>query len=181
MEASLTKVERRARWAYEFGRGKRALWGTLPIASLAVAAMLLFPMVWQSYVAAGVMGAVALVALYWGKTPARAVLPGVLAGLAPLGCSYFARIVGHVCTGGACFSACLPLCIGGGVVAGVTLGQIARAREQRGWFSAVSVLLAWCVGSMGCGCVQQAGALGIVGGLLLGVLPALFLPGRQQT
>jgi hypothetical protein len=112
-----------------------------------------------------------------GTTWARGVLPGLLLGVVPLGCSLSAARLGHVCWNGGCASLCVPLCAAGGVVAGLLLARAARAtRHPLGlWLAGGSIVLA--TGSLGCACV----GLGGLGGMLAGFLPSaalLALPRR---
>src|SRR5438034_63335 len=125
---------------------------------------------WCRYPAlAAVCGAalVALtVALRWrGQVWARAVRPGLAAGLAPLVLPFLMREASEVCVGEVCCSLCLIGCVGGGALAGVLIGRRAASLgEGRGAFLAAAGTLALLAGAPAC---AFAGALGLVG-LLIG-------------
>jgi hypothetical protein len=105
--------------------------------------------------------AVGAVLLWYGRDFRRAVLPGVLAGLVPLSLVLCASHVEHMCMGGSCMMVCLPLCAGGGALAGVVVAVIG-VRGRHGWgFWLASSAVALLTGAMGCACVGLAGLAGL--------------------
>jgi hypothetical protein len=57
--------------------------------------------------------------LWFGRSPGRSVLPGVVYGLLPLTGGVIARLHSHVCMGMSCYSTCMFYCVEGVVIAGV--------------------------------------------------------------
>lgn len=170
----------RARRAYERGRAKRALALAAPVLLMVAAAALL-----GSRRSTFVPGGLALLGTSWfflwrGQTLGRAVLPGVLAGVAPLVLALAARSYGHLCTGDRCMSLCIPACSLGGLVAGALIARTARDTPHRGRFIVGASTLAVLVGALGCSCVGFGGIAGLGLGLALAVAPAT-LSGRARA
>jgi hypothetical protein len=167
----LDRLERRARTAYELGRLKRALVGFAP--AMVLAAMAISIGGRPSFTApfAVALFAAGVAALWYGRDPKRAVLPGVVAGLVPVVLTLCAMHVGHLCLGDHCTSVCLAACIVGGVGAGVAVAYVGLKRKQgvRYWLAAS--LLAVLTGSMGCACLGYSGLAGLGLGYILGVVP----------
>jgi hypothetical protein len=101
-----------------------------------------------------------------GRDAGRAVLPAMLLGSLPLACALVGPHLGHVCTGSACISFCVPFCSAGGLVAGILLERFSRAQRHpwRTW--AFGVIIGACAGAMGCACVGMGGILGMSLGLV---------------
>lgn len=107
---------------------------------------------------------VGTILLWYGRDFRRAVLPGVGGGLVPLVLVLCASHVEHRCMGGSCTMVCLPLCAGGGVLAGVVVAVIGvRGRHDWGFWLASSAV-ALLTGAMGCACVGLAGVAGLASG-----------------
>lgn len=173
------RVWRRARVAYELGRLRLALLGVLPMALVVVVA------VWTTHrpQSALCFGAATLLAgatmIWYGRDPQKAVLPGVVAGIIPLGLALAANHL-HVCGPGGCTSLCVPACTLGGVLSGLL---VARAGQRRHagfgfWLSASG--LALLTGAMGCACLGYSGLAGLGIGFLGGSLPGLLRRVRRD-
>lgn len=166
-----TELQRRARRAYERGRLRRALLGASPLLGvLGIAAALSHRP--TSALGFGVAATAAAVLMLWyGRAPQKAVLPGIAAGLVPLALALGANYV-HVCSGG-CSTLCLPACALGGVAAGVAVASVgSRRRAGLGfWLSASALTL--CIGAMGCSCIGYAGVIGLAAGYGVGLVPGL--------
>lgn len=159
------EAEARVRRAYEGARASRALVWTAPLAlfgALAVALSARPTVALALSAALVVMGAVAL---WRGKSLERAVVPGVAAGVVPFALAHAAHAYGHVCTGSACYSVCMPACGVGGVVAGLFVWRVARRRSatRPSWIAAG--LFASLVGALGCSCAGNHGVMALVAGL----------------
>lgn len=163
----------RARRAYELGRWRyalRAAPAVLAMIALSIAAG-------GSALLAGVAGVALLglsVALGWrGQVWGRAVLPGLLAGSAPLVLPPLLRSAGHCCIGGSCWSLCLLGCTLGGLLAGVAIGVTsAREREGQAKFLCAATAVAGLAGILGCAIVGAAGITGMALAVLLSSVPA---------
>src|SRR5688572_9234147 len=95
----LERVERRARFKYEWSRVRRALLGFAP-AMLVVGIAALFARYPSSALMFGLLMFVVGVTLLWyGRDLKRAVLPGLVAGIVPLTLVLCANRVGHACMG----------------------------------------------------------------------------------
>ncbi len=174
------RLRARARWAYELGRLRGALPAALyvlPVVALSV------PFGARPAVSVGA-GAVLLalvVGLSWrGQVWARAVLPGLLAGLVPLVLPLLLRARGHFCFGGGCWPLCMLACIGGGLIAGVAVGLASAAeQERRGAFLLAAASLAGLSGVLGCALVGAAGLSGMLLAVLVSCVPAAMVAARS--
>lgn len=161
-------IRARALWAYELGRlrlGLRAALFVIPMIGITLLAN-------QQHEIPLIMGGLLLIlaiGLLWrGETYGRAVMPGLLAGAAPLLLPLVLRAGGHCCFGGACWSVCMLGCIGGGLVTGVVLGLASAAQPQQRWtFLGTAMLIAGVAGMLGCLIVGAAGILGMTLALLV--------------
>jgi hypothetical protein len=175
-----TVIARAVRRRYEWGRAWRAVLGFAPTLLLVVLAASLSPRAVSVLVFGAVLFGNGALLLWYGHGLQRAVLPGVIAGLVPLTSALCANHFGHVCTGGACLSLCLPACVLGGVSAGALLGYWAR-RQGRGLgfvFAASSLTL--LTGAMGCTCIGYAGVVGLIIGYLVGLVATVARPQRAR-
>lgn len=170
------------RRAYERGRLRMAL----RAAALAAPMIVLSLAAGQTPIMSSLVGAaLAALATYlrWrGQAWGRAVVPGLLAGSAPLALPLLLRSSGHCfiggacCIGGACWSGCLIGCVLGGVLAGVTIGIAAAAEHrQRGAFLLSATLLASITGVLGCAIVGTAGIAGMAVAVVVSSLPVAAL------
>ena len=172
----LLELQKRARYGYERGRltsGVYASLFTLP----AMGFSLLTSNTPQASVAIGAALVMVVVALRWlGQAYGRAVVPGLLAGTAPLILPLLLRGTGHTCFGGVCWSTCMLGCIAGGLAAGVTVGWIsARERDNRWAFLSAAMLLSVITGSLGCAVVGSAGTVGMLLAVIASSLPVSFV------
>jgi len=169
-------LQSRARRAFEAGRLKHG-------AGTALAAL---PMIALSLLACGkpmlsLGSGVLLLALAVGLgsrggVMGRAVVPGLIAGSAPLLLPLLMRTGGHCCVSGACWSWCMLGCIGGGLLAGLTVGFTSIAeREQRGLFLFSATLIAGVGGILGCAVAGAAGMTAMVVAAVAASLPTALL------
>jgi hypothetical protein len=113
------------------------------------------------------------VACGWrGQVWGRAVLPGLLAGSAPLVLPTLLRNAGNCCIGDRCWSFCMLGCTLGGLLAGAAIG-VASAGEQEGRakFLCATTLLASLAGVLGCAIVGAAGIAGMALAVMLSSIP----------
>lgn len=171
--SDLARVERRARWRYEWGRAQRGFVGFAPMLLLAagVAPLSRHPL---ASVAFGVASFAVGAALLWaGLDAKRGALPGALAGFAPVVLTLCAAHVGHHCTGDRCMMLCLPACIGGGGLAGLAVAIFARRREAGTTFWVAASGMAILTAATGCSCAGVSGLIGLLSGYAVGVAPFL--------
>jgi len=167
----LLRVERRARVRYEWARTRRALLGAVPVVLVTTVAA------WVGGRAATVslIGSVvfvwAVLLLWYGREPRRALLPGFAAGLVPLTFALCANLLEHGCTGSACLRLCVPACAIGGVIAGLAVAAVGHRRRYGPvfWLSASGIAL--LTGAMGCACVGYSGVVGMLVGYAAGLVP----------
>jgi len=108
MAADLIRAEARARRAYESARGRRGLLYAVPLLAVVLAVVLLGYRP-EATLPIGVLLYGASAVLLWrGQQLGAGVLPGAVAGLIPLALALSAKGYGHVCTGSACVSLCVP-------------------------------------------------------------------------
>ncbi len=168
-----SEVERRARARYEWARVRRAIVGFAPLLLVVVVATTIarHPSITGAFgLGAFIAGAVML---WYGRDPKRAVLPGVLAGLVPLGLALCASHM-HGCTGDGCLMTCVPVCVVGGLAAGLAVASVANQRRAGAIFWLSATALALLTGAMGCACVGYSGVAGLVVGFAAGVVPGLL-------
>jgi hypothetical protein len=154
-------VQSRARLAYERSRLVLGARAALPVVPMVALSLIVGE---KPGLALGAGAALFLVALGLrarGQAYSRALVPGLLAGSAPLILPLVLRASGHCCIGGACWSMCMLGCTLGGFFAGVAIGVTAASeREDRGVFLLSATLVAGLAGVLGC---AMAGASGIAG------------------
>lgn len=159
-------ILQRVRRAYELGRMRRGL----------ASSLLALPMIGVSLLCSGdgtgsaLVGALLILViagLVWrGGAVARGVLPGIVAGTAPLA---FPLIIELGC---AAPEACFPACIAGGVAGGVIIAAYAlRMKEGRASFVLGAGAVAAVAGSLGCAVVGLAGIAAMAGALVAVSLP----------
>jgi hypothetical protein len=167
----LANVERRARTRYESARAKRAAFGSTPVLLVTLIAAWLGDRPQTVILVGSFVFTWAVLLLWYGREPRRAVLPGIAAGLVPLAFALCANLIEHGCTGAECFRLCVPACALGGVVAGLAVAAVGH-RRRRGagfWVSASGIAL--LTGAMGCACVGYAGVVGMMMGYGAGLVP----------
>lgn len=171
------RLQRRARWAYEWGRLRAAVPGAMHAVGLSFVALLLEHRLKPSLLVLG--GLLVLVCLgwgWWGRSWGRAVAPGLFAGLIPLLLPYGVSGAGHICYSGGCRAFCLMSCVGGGLAAGVFLSFMAlRVGQGRERFLLAAGSVATLCGSLGCILYGLSGVLALVAGLALVSTPLLVL------
>lgn len=167
------RLERRARRGYELGRARRALVGVLPLLPIVLLATQLSERLVSTLVFGAATFVLAGVLLWYGRAPQKAVLPGVMWGLVPLGFALAANQV-HVCGPNGCSSLCLPACALGGLIAGIAVARVGARRKLGTWFWLSASAVALTTGAMGCACIGYTGVVGLVLGFAAGALPLLL-------
>lgn len=163
-------LEQRARRRYELGRLRRAALGALPLLPILLVALYLTQRPTSTLCfGLGALG-LTLAMLWYGRSPQRAVLPGVAAGVVPLALSLCANQIHH-CGANGCSSFCAPACTLGGALAGLAVMSVARRRGLGLGFLLGASGVALLTGAMGCTCVGYSGVLGLGVGYGLGLLP----------
>ena len=167
----LERLERRARRGYEQARLQRALLGMLPVALLVavVFCLRLHPHPHVMLVLGASAFGLGAVLLWFGREPARAVLPGLLAGLLPLWLALCARHWGHMCTDVECMVMCLPVCAVGGVLAGLGVSWYGALRRRTIWFWLTASTMTLLTGAVGATCAGYPGVLGVASGYAVGI------------
>lgn len=159
----------RARAAYERGRvlhGLQASWLAVPMIALSLT---MAPRPELSLGAGALLLALAIGLRFRGGPSGRAVVPALLAGMAPLLMPLLMRAGGHCCIAGACWPVCMIGCIVGGASAGLMIGFTSvLEREGRGEFLIAATVIAGLSGVLGCAIVGAAG----MAGMLLAVIAA---------
>jgi hypothetical protein len=163
------------RVSYEWARTKRALFGFAPVLVIVAVAGALGRRPSLALAFGVVLFLLGAGLLWYGRDLKRAVLPGLLAGLAPLALVLCASHVDHLCTSAGCMMLCLPACAAGGLIAGLTVGVVMhRARKgPRLWIAASAVAL--LTGAMGCVCIGATGLAGLGLGYVAGALVPMAL------
>jgi hypothetical protein len=175
-------LERRARLGYELGRLRAGLWLALWVIPLLVVASLGAHAASDRLLLGAALFALCLLLGWRGQAYGRAVVPGLLAGLAPLLLPLALRAGGHCCMSGPCWTICMVGCISGGLIAGGALGFLAaRQPKQPLVFLASSGALAVLTGTIGCAAVGSAGIVGMLCGTLLASVPALWFGRARAT
>jgi hypothetical protein len=166
-------LERRARVRYELTRLRRALLGVCPLAPVLCVALYLSARPSSTLCFGLAAAALAVLMLWYGRDPQRAVLPGFSAGAIPLALSLCANQL-HQCGPDGCSSFCAPACTLGGAVAGLAIASVGNSRRLGPWFWLGASGLALATGAMGCSCVGYSGVLGLGVGFALGMAPGLL-------
>jgi hypothetical protein len=171
-------LEVRARRAYELGRLRAAL-RVAPFVLMAAAAAFACgrPLTLTSALA-GALLVFSVGAVYAGGPGGRGVVPGLVAGAAPLAMPLLMATLGHACFGPACMSLCLPACVVGGAVAGVVIARSAARPEPDRRFVVAAVTVAALTGALGCTIAGVAGVLGMIAGTVAAGTPVLVAARR---
>ena len=135
--------------AYAKGRRARVLAELVPVAGFVMLLSAASGLRAQVLFVSALALLLATIALWRGESVGRAVYPGLLVGVVPFVCSFAGGHLGHVCTGDACMSLCMPLCATGGALAGLLVARVAL-REPHLGHGVVMGALALAVGSLGC-------------------------------
>jgi hypothetical protein len=173
MATESSDLRERAKRAYEVGRLRHAAAWSIPTLLLGAMVALMVHEVSFPLVLASLLYLASMFLLWRGRAAGRAVLPGIVYGLLPLSAGIIAKLHGHVCMGNACYGVCLPLCIGGGVLAGLFIARVAARSENpiAVFFSAAATAL--FTGAIGNSCVGVHGIIGMGIGIALGFGPML--------
>jgi len=174
-----TKLLARARLSYEMGRLRVALPGVA-----AAAALVAFALARPHSGLTPILGlALLLVALGAGllrRTSARAVLPGLAAGLVPLFAPALAMRAGMGCGLHDCTQVCLVSCLAGGLAAGALIAwRSAALGSGRRVFLGVAGMVATLAGALGCLQLGAFGLLLLLGGFVVVLSPTWLLVGRS--
>jgi hypothetical protein len=161
---------------YARGRRRRVLAELVPVVAYVALLAVLTGLRPQVLLVSALALVLAFVGLWRGEAMGRAVYPGLLVGVVPFACSFAGGRIGHVCTGDACVSLCMPLCAAGGAIAGLLVARAVR-RERSPGLAIVMGALALAVGSLGCPHAGTASlsamGLGLLGPLALARLAAM--------
>lgn len=156
-----SELHTRARLAYERSRLMLGLRAALPVVPMVALSCLVCEKPSLALGAGALLFVFAIGLRARGQAYGRALMPGLLAGSAPLILPLVLRASGHCCIGGACWSLCMLGCTLGGLLAGVAIGVMAAGeREDRGAFLLSATAVAGLSGVLGC---AMAGASGIAG------------------
>ena len=167
-----------ARRAYELGRLRTALRLGLFVPLLTALSICGCGSVLGSLVCGGLLAPVVVFFGWKGQGLGRAVLPGVLAGLAPFTIALGAGLSGHACATGGWCTFFIGACLIGGFVAGLFVASAARGSIRQ---LLAGALLAGLTGSLGCLVAGATGVIALSAGLLLGAVPAFVLRPRTQS
>jgi len=171
MLAEQSLLRSKAKRAYEWGRLRHALAGSIPTLLVAgMVAALVREVSWPLVLGLLLYGASVLL-LWFGRSPGKSVLPGVVYGLLPLSGGVIARLHGHVCLGMSCYSTCLLYCVGGGVLAGLLVARLASRSDSPLAVFCSAAATALLTGAIGSSCVGVHGIIGMAAGIGLGALP----------
>ena len=174
-----TELLARARVSYELGRLRVALPGVAAAAAL-VAFALARPHSGLTPVLGGALVLAALGAGLLRRTSARAVLPGLVAGVVPLLAPAVAMRAGLGCGLHDCTQLCLVSCLAGGLAAGALIAWRSTALVSgRRMFLGVAGAVGTLAGALGCLELGAFGLLLLLGGFALVLSPTWLFTGRS--
>jgi hypothetical protein len=174
-----TELLRHARFSYELGRLRVALPGVAAAVAL-VAFVLARPHSNPAPVLGGLLLLAVLAAGLWSRVSARAVLPGVAAGLVPLFAPTLAMRAGVGCGLHDCTQLCLVGCLSGGLVAGAFIAWRSSALVAgRRLFLGVAGAVGTLAGALGCLEFGTFGLLLLLGGVAVILSPTWVLTGES--
>jgi hypothetical protein len=166
MPLTAQALKTRARRAYEWARLRRSALSVSPLILLvAVGAVAGTRPALTAAIGAGLL-VWGMVSLWIGSGLQRSLMPGVLAGLAPLSLVACASRYGHACTGASCRSLCLTASVAGGCAAGLFIGRWVARQAASVPMAAAATGAALLTGSMSCSCLGLRG----IGALTLAFL-----------
>ena len=171
MLAEQSLLRSRAKRAYEWGRLRRALGGSIPTLLVGGMVAALVREVSWPLVLGLLLYAASVLLLWFGRSPGKSVLPGVVYGLLPLTGGVIAKLHGHVCLGMSCYSTCLMYCVGGGVLAGLFVARLASKSDSPLAVFLSAAATALLTGAIGSSCVGVHGIIGMAAGIGLGAVP----------
>jgi hypothetical protein len=174
-----TELLARARVSYEMGRLRVALPGVAAAAAL-VAFALVRPHSGLTVLLGGLLLLAALAAGLLRRTSARAVLPGLVAGLVPLFAPAVAMRAGIGCGLHDCTQLCLVSCLAGGLAAGGLIAWRSVALDNgRRMFLGVAGGIGTLAGALGCLELGAFGLLLLLGGFVVVLSPTWVFTGRS--
>lgn len=161
----------KARRVYELSRLRQALALSIPVLLVGGMVAALVHEVSLPLVLGLVLYLVSVALLWWGRSPGRSVLPGIVYGLLPLTGAVIAKLHHHVCMGLLCYSTCLLYCLGGGVITGLLVARLAlkSATPTAVFLSAAATAL--LTGAIAGSCVGVHGIVGMAVGIGIGAVP----------
>jgi hypothetical protein len=169
-------LKRRARYSYElarFAKGLRTAALVVPMTVVALGGC------GHRETALAIAAALAVLAtgLVWrGGVAGRAVVPGLVAGVVPLG---FPLVVCPLCARFGAAHLPMLVCVAGGVASGaIVAAWAAREAQERAPFVFVAGLVAALAGSMGCAILGLGGVAAMAVGLALATPVALAVAPR---
>jgi hypothetical protein len=177
----LRALRRRARRTYETARLRQAVLGAWPVPLAALLGLRLGCTDTHVLALGGplLLGSIGL--LWVGRDYARGVLPGLLAGVAPLVLPGLTMSCGDGCSPAAMLW-CRSSCVAGGILAGLVVGwRCARFELGSVRFGVVAAGTALLTGAIGCLTGGAIGLAGMVVGFALGAVPALALVARRPS
>ncbi len=118
-------------------------------------------------------------AVFRGGPLAHGATRGHLAGLIPLGAALAARPAGHLCAGGQCFSACVPICACAALAAAAWIAYRGVKTGAKPLFFLAAGSTATLVGALGCSCIAATGALATAAVTALILAPAAVIAGKR--
>jgi hypothetical protein len=166
-------VERRMRRAYELGRIKYAVTRSVPLVALTAFALYLGPLRSFDLAMGFAFVMTALLYLWQGQLAARALKPGIVAGLFPLILALVANGQNPGCSHGNLLSLCAFACAVGGSIAALRITQFSRTEEHQPTAFLLAVLPTLLLGSLGCGCIGFTGVVAMSGALFVVSLPTI--------
>lgn len=176
-----TELLVRARIRYEVGRLRVALPG-LAFAAALVVCVLMRPHPSQAPFLGALLLLVVLGAGLYRRISARAVLPGLAAGLVPLVVPALAMQAGMGCGLRDCTNLCLVSCLAGGIVAGGVIAWKSRAlAEGRRVFLVAAGGVGTLAGALGCLGFGAMGLLLLIAGIGVILSPTWVLARRPVT
>lgn len=176
------RVRERTRRAYELGRLRLGAIPVLIVGAMVGISISMSHDLSLSIPVGAILGVLVVVFSAQGRTYGRSVMPGLLAGTAPLALPIVLRSWGHCCINGSCYSLCLLGCVSGGLAAGFALGKLARRESHPYHFLASASILTGGAGLLGCTMAGGAGMAGMALAMAVSSLPILvFAPRVSNT
>lgn len=171
MAIDAIQFKRKARRVYELSRLRHALGLSIPVLLVGAMVAALVHEVSLPLILGLLLYLASVTLLWWGGSPGRSVLPGVVYGLLPLTGSVIAKLHHHVCMGFDCYSTCMLYCLSGGVVAGLLVARLALRSQTPVAVFLSAAATALLTGAIGGSCVGVHGVVGMAFGIGLGAIP----------
>lgn len=169
-----------ARRAYELGRICSACQVLLVVIPAAIAAAVLTSEAIHAAIAGTILAIAAVGMMYRGEVYARAVGPGLLAGLASAAAAICMCHAG-VCGPGEGPVLCVAICLFGGAISGVIIVRRSlRFDSRRRTFLVSAAGIAFLTGSLGCAMLGVFGVAGLAAGVAIGAVPLGLVLARSS-